>query len=392
MGYLFDPDNWKWLFSGNNFWFLLRGFWINIQIAFVAMVLSLTIGLVLALLRVSTRRVMSRVAGLWVAVWRNLPLIFTILYFFLVMPESWRDAYERWVPEWFPTAFQTPFFLAAVIGLTLYNSAVLAEIMRAGIVSLERGQGEAAASIGLRHWQAMRLVVLPQGLRRMVPATVSQLIALDQGHHARQHHRDPGGDAARPDRGLHERQPVRFRRRRAAPPGVPHGRDHVRDREPRGSRGCRGDWRSGNVGGQASRSRRWRGSRIELHGRRGGGSHPNSLTEGPLARVPRMGVLGVGRPRDSPRARMRVVRSRSGLVRDTRCRGKARHPTGRYPQHVRWQNAHPVRLCSPAGSPMAPVGEQPTRSCPVRSARCRCAASTTAGWIDGWRPSPTWIA
>ena len=47
MGYLFDPDNWEWLFSGNNFWFLLRGFWINIQIAFVAMVLSL-IGAIVA--------------------------------------------------------------------------------------------------------------------------------------------------------------------------------------------------------------------------------------------------------------------------------------------------------------------------------------------------------
>ena len=180
MDYLFDPENWRWLFSGNNFLFLLRGFWINIQIALVAMVLSLTIGLGLALLRVSTRRLVSRVAGLWVDVWRNLPLIFIILYLFLVMPESWRDAYERWVPGWFPTAFQTPFFLAAVIGLTLYNSAVIAEIMRAGIVSLERGQGEAAASIGLRHWQAMRLVILPQGLRRMVPATVSQLITLNK--------------------------------------------------------------------------------------------------------------------------------------------------------------------------------------------------------------------
>ncbi|MCD6022335.1 MAG: putative glutamate transport system permease protein GluD [Actinomycetia bacterium] len=180
MGYLFDPDNWRWLFSGNNFLFLLRGFWINVQIALVAMVLSLTIGLVLALLRVSTRRLVSKVAGLWVDVWRNLPLIFIILYLFLVMPESWRDAYERWVPGWFPTAFQTPFFLAAVIGLTLYNSAVIAEIMRAGIVSLERGQGEAAAAIGLRHWQAMRLVILPQGLRRMVPATVSQLITLNK--------------------------------------------------------------------------------------------------------------------------------------------------------------------------------------------------------------------
>jgi His/Glu/Gln/Arg/opine family amino acid ABC transporter permease subunit len=180
MGYLFDPDNWRWLFSGNNFWFLLSGFWINLQIALVAMVLSLTFGLGLALLRVSTRRVVSVVAGVWVDVWRNLPLIFIILYLFLVMPEPWRDAYERWVPEWFPTAFQSPFFLAAAVGLTLYNSAVLAEIMRAGIASLEKGQGEAAASIGLRHWQAMRLVILPQGLRRMVPATVSQLITLNK--------------------------------------------------------------------------------------------------------------------------------------------------------------------------------------------------------------------
>jgi His/Glu/Gln/Arg/opine family amino acid ABC transporter permease subunit len=180
MGYLFDPDNWRWLFSGNNFRFLLSGFWINIQIALVAMVLSLTFGLVLALLRVSTRRVVSVVAGVWVDVWRNLPLIFIILYLFLVMPEPWRDAYERSVPEWFPTAFQSPFFLAAAVGLTLYNSAVLAEIMRAGIASLEKGQGEAAASIGLRHWQAMRLVILPQGLRRMVPATVSQLITLNK--------------------------------------------------------------------------------------------------------------------------------------------------------------------------------------------------------------------
>jgi His/Glu/Gln/Arg/opine family amino acid ABC transporter permease subunit len=180
MGYLIDPENWRWLFSGNNFWFLLRGFWINVQIALVAMALSLTIGLVLALLRVSTRRVVRVVAGLWVDVWRNLPLIFIILYLFLVMPEPWREAYEAWVPGWFPTAFQTPFFLAAVIGLTLYNSAVIAEIMRAGILSLDRGQGEAAASLGLSYPQQLRYVILPQGLRRMVPATVSQLITLNK--------------------------------------------------------------------------------------------------------------------------------------------------------------------------------------------------------------------
>ena len=62
----------------------------------------------------------------------------------------------------------------------LYNSAVLAEIMRAGILSLPRGQREAAQALGLNYRQSMRHVILPQGLRRMVPATVSQLITLNK--------------------------------------------------------------------------------------------------------------------------------------------------------------------------------------------------------------------
>ena len=70
--------------------------------------------------------------------------------------------------------------LGALLGLVLYNSAVLCEIMRSGIQSLDRGQSEAAASLGLTYVQQMRFVILPQGLRRMVPATVSQLITLNK--------------------------------------------------------------------------------------------------------------------------------------------------------------------------------------------------------------------
>jgi His/Glu/Gln/Arg/opine family amino acid ABC transporter permease subunit len=180
VSYLFDPANWEWITAGNNFRFILTGFLINLQIALFAMILSLVIGLVLALMRVSKRKFVSTPASLWVEVWRNLPLIFIILYLALAIPESWRNAYESSVPSWFPDAFQSPFFLAAVMGLTLYNSAVIAEIMRAGIVSLERGQGEAAAALGLPYWKSMRLIILPQGLRRMVPATVSQLITLNK--------------------------------------------------------------------------------------------------------------------------------------------------------------------------------------------------------------------
>jgi putative glutamine transport system permease protein len=180
VSYLFDPDNWEWLVSGNNLEFLLEGFLVNLQIAAIAIVFSLIFGLLLALARLSPLRPLSLAAGAWVDVWRNLPLIFIILYLFLASPESWAQAYEDVVPEFFPEALQSGRVFAGLLALVLYNSAVIAEIMRAGILSLDRGQGEAAASLGLSYPQQLRYVILPQGLRRMVPATVSQLITLNK--------------------------------------------------------------------------------------------------------------------------------------------------------------------------------------------------------------------
>ena len=167
-----------WLSEGNNLRFILEGFLINLEIAVVAIVLALIAGLALALLRLSRNRVASVIAGVWVDVFRNLPLLLLILFLFLWIPQSARNAWESAVPGWFPEAWQSGLMLAGLSGLVLYNSAVLAEIMRAGILSLPRGQAEAAHALGLSYRQAMRHVILPQGLRRMVPATVSQLITL----------------------------------------------------------------------------------------------------------------------------------------------------------------------------------------------------------------------
>jgi His/Glu/Gln/Arg/opine family amino acid ABC transporter permease subunit len=180
MSYLFDPDNWEWLTSGNNLRFLLEGFLINLEIAAIAIVLSLVFGLLLALGRLSRLRPLSLAAGVWVDVWRNLPLIFIILYLFLAAPESWARTWEDNAPGFLPEALQSGQVFAGILALVLYNSAVIAEIMRAGILSLDRGQGEAAASLGLTYPQQLRYVILPQGLRRMVPATVSQLITLNK--------------------------------------------------------------------------------------------------------------------------------------------------------------------------------------------------------------------
>jgi aspartate/glutamate/glutamine transport system permease protein len=180
MSYLFDPGNWEWLITGNNARFILEGFLINLEIAVIAMVFSLVVGLALALLRLSRNRAVSFVAGVWVDVFRNLPLIFLILYMALALPIAWRDAWEENVPGWAPEAYRSGFVFAALVALVLYNSAVIAEIMRAGILSLPRGQSEAARALGLSYRQSMRHVILPQGLRRMVPATVSQLITLNK--------------------------------------------------------------------------------------------------------------------------------------------------------------------------------------------------------------------
>ena len=180
MNYVFDPDNWEWLITGRNLRFILDGLAINLEIAVITMVLSLAAGLALALLRLSRVKAVSVVAGVWVDVWRNLPLSFILLYLLLTIPNAWRETYADAIPSWFPEGLQSGAVLAAILGLVLYNSAVFAEIMRAGILSLDRGQGEAARALGMTYSQSMRHVVLPQGLRRMVPATVGQLITLNK--------------------------------------------------------------------------------------------------------------------------------------------------------------------------------------------------------------------
>jgi glutamate transport system permease protein len=143
--------------------FLSVGLANTAKAAAVSMVLSVTFGMLLALGRLTRNPVTRVVAGLWVEFFRGVPLILLILFSALGLPKYGLD--------W-------PLFWYLVLGLVLYNSAILGEIFRAGILSLDKGQTEAATAIGLTYWQAMRLVILPQALRRMIPAIVSQCVTL----------------------------------------------------------------------------------------------------------------------------------------------------------------------------------------------------------------------
>jgi len=111
----------------------------------------------------SRRRWLSLPAGAWVELFRGLPLLLLILFIFLGLPAAGVTVSTFW---------------ALVAGLTLYNSAVIGEIFRAGILSLPRGQTEAAYAIGLRRGQTLRLILIPQAVRRMLPALISQLVTL----------------------------------------------------------------------------------------------------------------------------------------------------------------------------------------------------------------------
>src|SRR5262245_26477550 len=143
--------------------FLAAGLGLTLEIALVAGALSLVGGVLLALARLSPRRALALPAGVYVETMRALPLFLIMLYTFLAGPRLGLSL------EPLP---------AAVVALTLYTSAVMAEIVRAGVRSLPRGQSDAARALGLSYPQTLRFVVLPQALRRMTPALVSQLITL----------------------------------------------------------------------------------------------------------------------------------------------------------------------------------------------------------------------
>ena len=127
-------------------------------------VLSLILGLLLVVARVSSHRWVSVPATLFIELFRAIPLLILMMIMYYGLP-----------PLGF--TFVTP-FVAVVTGLTLYNGSVLAEIFRAGIESLPKGQSEAAYAIGMRKTQVMRMILLPQALRAMAPVIVSQLVVV----------------------------------------------------------------------------------------------------------------------------------------------------------------------------------------------------------------------
>jgi His/Glu/Gln/Arg/opine family amino acid ABC transporter permease subunit len=161
------PDTWA-MFADPAIWrFFGEGLWQTLTLSAVSVALSFVVGLLFALGRLSSRLWIRWPATLYIEAIRALPVLLLIVYFGIKGSNLFRPVFG---PD-----FELPRFWAGVLGLSLYTSAVLAEIIRAGILSLPRGQTEASRALGLSYPQTMRFVILPQALRLMVPAMMGQL-------------------------------------------------------------------------------------------------------------------------------------------------------------------------------------------------------------------------
>jgi glutamate transport system permease protein len=142
---------------------LARGYAATLTAAGIATVLALALGAVLAAGRMSEHALLRRPAGAVVELFRGIPLLILIFFFYYGSLEYGLGLTPLW---------------SVVLGLTLYNGSVLAEILRSGVASVPRGQAEAAYALGLRKTQVMTSVLLPQAVRSMLPAIVSQIVVL----------------------------------------------------------------------------------------------------------------------------------------------------------------------------------------------------------------------
>lgn len=151
-----------WSVISQNFNILLIGAMLTLKISLLSLLLSIPIGVIVGLCRVSRNRIISFLATCYVEFLRGVPLLVLLMWIFFVLGRFLRLGS----------------YLSAIIGLGVFSGAFVAEIIRAGIQAVPKGQMEAARASGMDYRQAMRLIILPQAIRKVLPPLASQFIIL----------------------------------------------------------------------------------------------------------------------------------------------------------------------------------------------------------------------
>ena len=150
------------------------GMTFTVTLTLLAMTGGIIFGTLLAMMRLSSFKPLSMVAGAYVNLMRSVPLVLVIFWFVFLVP---------YIGAWITGAsrpIQVGAWMSAVITFTMFEAAYYCEIMRAGIQSIARGQVWSGYALGLNYWQTMGQIVLPQAFRNMVPVLLTQTIILFQ--------------------------------------------------------------------------------------------------------------------------------------------------------------------------------------------------------------------
>lgn len=152
--------------------FVIKGFWFSIQLTIIATIGGIILGTILALMRLSGKKFLSAPAAIYVNGMRSVPLVMVILWFFLLVPAGFYAA--------IPGGANNRAEISAIITFVAFEAAYFSEIMRAGIQSISQGQVNAGRALGMTYSQNMKLIILPQAFRNMVPILLTQTIILFQ--------------------------------------------------------------------------------------------------------------------------------------------------------------------------------------------------------------------
>jgi glutamate/aspartate transport system permease protein len=164
-----------WDVINRSFGYLFReGMTFTLTLTALAMFMGIIFGTLLAMMRLSSFKVLSYVAGAYVNLMRSVPLVLVIFWFYFLVPYIGAWILQQNEP------IKVGAFLSSVITFTMFEAAYYCEIMRAGIQSIPRGQVWAGYALGLNYWQTMGNVVLPQAFRNMMPVLLTQTIILFQ--------------------------------------------------------------------------------------------------------------------------------------------------------------------------------------------------------------------
>ena len=152
--------------------FVVKGFIFSVELTVIATIGGIIFGTLLALMRLSGKKILMIPATFYVNGMRSVPLVMVILWFFLLVPASFYSL--------IPGGANYRAEISAIITFVAFEAAYFSEIMRAGIQSISRGQVNAGRALGMTYSQNMKLIILPQAFRNMVPILLTQTIILFQ--------------------------------------------------------------------------------------------------------------------------------------------------------------------------------------------------------------------